>query len=170
MLTGKSVSPGPGDISSGDVPGTSLGGLYGFGSTRTNAYRLLKFQSSASGDYAFDGLRSDGTFSRPKWEIQTSARYEKDGFYVNGTWNYRAPTTIFSQGAPAGPEIVPFNRYPALNIFDAAVGLDVTEDFRLQLSATNITDVTYGGNLGYLFQDYYDQIGRRFQATVIAKF
>ena len=137
---------------------------------RTNAYRLLKFQSSASGNFALDGLRSDGTFSRPKWEIQSSARFEKDGFYLSGTWNYRAPTKIFSQGAPAGPEIVPFNRYPALNIFDAAIGVDVNEDLRLQLSATNITDVTFGGNLGYLFQDYYDQIGRRFQATAIAKF
>jgi outer membrane receptor protein involved in Fe transport len=137
---------------------------------RTNAYRLLKFESSASGDFALDGVRSDGTFSRPKWEIQTSARYEKDGFYINGTWNYRAPTEVFSQGAPAGPEIVPFNKYPSLNIFDAAVGLDVNEDLRLQLSVSNITDLNYGGNLGYLFADYYDQIGRRFQATVIAKF
>lgn len=145
-------------------------GDFGKVSLRTNAYRLLKYESSASGNFALDGLRSDGTFSRPKWEIQTSARYEKDGFYINGTWNYRAPTKIFSQGAPAGPEIVPFNRYPALNIFDAAIGVDVNEDLRLQLSATNITDVTFGGNLGYLFQDYYDQIGRRFQATAIAKF
>lgn len=145
-------------------------GSIGRVSLRTNAYRLLKFQTAASGDFALDGLRSDGTFSRPKWEIQTTARYEKDGFYVNGTWNYRAPTKIFSQGAPAGPEIVPFNKYPALNIFDAAVGADVNEDLRLQLSVSNITDVNYGGNLGYLFQDYYDQIGRRFQATVIAKF
>jgi len=137
---------------------------------RTNAYRLLRFESSASGDYSLDGLRSDGTFTRPKWEVQTSARYQNDGFYVSGTWNYRAPTRISSQGAAAGPEIVPFNRYPALNIFDAAVGFDVSEDFRFQISATNLTDVTFGGNLGYLFQDYYDQIGRRYQATVIAKF
>ena len=139
-------------------------------SLRTNAYRLLRYEASASGDFAFDGLRSDGTFSRPKWEIQTSARYEKDGFYVTGTWNYRAPTKIFVSGAPATPESFPFNRYPALNIFDAAIGVDVNEDFRLQLSATNLTDVTFGGNLGYIFQDYYDQIGRRYQATVIAKF
>jgi outer membrane receptor protein involved in Fe transport len=145
-------------------------GDFGRISLRTNAYRLLKFESSASGNFAFDGVRSDGVFSRPKWEIQTSARYVKDGFYINGTWNYRMATNIFSQGAPAGPELFPQNRYPSLNIFDAAVGVDVNEDMRLQLSVTNITDVNYGGNLGYLYQDYYDQIGRRFQATVIAKF
>jgi hypothetical protein len=46
----------------------------------------------------------------------------------------------------------------------------VTEDFRLQLSATNITDVNTGGELGYFDQEYVDQIGRRFQVTVIAKF
>ncbi len=153
---------------SGSYP-IDLGNL-GKLSLRTNAYRLLRYEASASGDFSLDGLRSDGTFNRPKWEIQTSARYEKDGFYVTGTWNHRTSTRIFSSGAPAGPEIVPFNRYPALNIFDAAVGVDVNEDFRVQLSATNLTDVTFGGNLGYLFQDYYDQIGRRYQATVIAKF
>lgn len=135
-----------------------------------NAYHLFRFESSSSGDYALDGLRSDGTFSRPKWEVQARARYEVDGFYLVGTWNHRAPTNIFSSGAIAGPEIVSLNRYPAIDQFDAAVGYDVTEDFRIQFSATNITDVNYAGELGYLFQDYIDQIGRRFQLTVIANF
>ena len=139
-------------------------------SLNANAYRLLRFESAASGDFSLDGLRSDGTFSRPKWEIQARARYEKGKFYVAGTWNYRSPTNIFSSGAVAGPEIVGINGYPAINLFDAAVGVDVNENFRLQLSATNITDVNYAGNLGYLFQDYVDQIGRRFQVTAIAKF
>jgi outer membrane receptor protein involved in Fe transport len=135
-----------------------------------NAYHLLRFESAASGDYALDGIRSDGTFSRPKWEIQARARYEKGKFYAVGTWNHRAPTNIFSNGAIAGPEVVSLNRYPAIDLFDAAIGLDVTDDFRLQLSATNITDQNYAGELGYLFQDYVDQIGRRFQVTMIAKF
>ncbi len=89
---------------------------------------------------------------------------------MSGTWNHRAPTYIFSSGAIAGPEVVNINRYPAIDLFDAAVGVDVTDDFRIQLSATNLTDVNTGGNLGYLFQDYVDQIGRRYQVTVIAKF
>ena len=135
-----------------------------------NAYHLLRFESSSSGNFALDGLRSDGTFSRPKWEIQGSARFEHGPFYLVGTWNHRSPTNIFSSGAIAGPEIVNINRYPAINLFDAAVGVEVTDDFRIQLSATNLTDVNTGGNLGYLFQDYVDQIGRRYQVTVIAKF
>ncbi|WP_310533803.1 TonB-dependent receptor domain-containing protein [Novosphingobium sp.] len=135
-----------------------------------NAYHLLRFESAASGDFALDGLRSDGTFSRPKWEIQGRARYEKDGFYLVGTWNHRSPTHIFSSGAIAGPEVVNLNRYPAIDLFDAAIGYDVNDKFRIQLSATNLTDVNYAGELGYLFQDYVDQIGRRFQVTVIAKF
>ncbi len=145
-------------------------GDWGKISLRANAYHLLKFESAASGDFNLDGIRSDGGFSRPKWEIQTSARYEKDNFYLSATWNHRAATRILSQGLPAGPELFPFNRYPALNIFDAAVGVDVNENYRMQFSVTNLTDVNYGGDLGYLFQDYYDQIGRRFQATIIAKF
>ncbi|KRC80285.1 TonB-dependent receptor domain-containing protein [Sphingomonas sp. Root241] len=145
-------------------------GSWGKLSLKGNAYHLIKYETAASGDFELDGIRSDGTFARPKWEIQASARYEKDNFYVVGTWNHKAPTRIFSSGAPAGPEIYPFNRYPAINVFDAAVGADITEDFRLQVSGTNLTDVTYAGGLGYIFQDYYDQIGRRFQVTAIAKF
>jgi outer membrane receptor protein involved in Fe transport len=139
-------------------------------SLRGNAYHLFRFESAASGDFDVDGLRSDGTFTRPKWEIQASARYQKDSFYATVTWNHRAPTRIFSSGAAAGPEIVPFNRYPAINLFDAAIGADITDDFRLQLSVTNIGDDNFAGDLGYLFQDYVDQIGRRGAITVIAKF
>lgn len=135
-----------------------------------SAYHLLRFEAAASGDYAIDGIRSDGTFARPKWELQARARYEKNGFYLVGTWNHRSPTHIFSSGAIAGPEVVSLNRYPAIDVFDAAVGYDINDKFRLQLSASNITDVNYAGNLGYLFQDYVDQIGRRFQVTAIAKF
>ena len=135
-----------------------------------NAYHLMRFESSSSGDYSLDGLRSDGTFSRPKWEIQGRARLEVDKFFAAATWNHRSPTYIFSSGAIAGPEVVSINRYPAIDTFDAAVGLAVNEDYRIQLSVTNLTDVNYAGNLGYLFQDYVDQIGRRFQVSVIAKF
>lgn len=145
-------------------------GSWGKLNLRGGAYHLIRYEASASGNFSLDGLRSDGTFSRPKWELQGSARYQNGGFYMVGTWNHRAPTRIFSSGAPAGAEIVPFNRYPAINIFDAAIGVDVTEDYRFQLSVTNVTDETAAGNLGYLFQDYIDQIGRRFQFTAIAKF
>lgn len=107
---------------------------------------------------------------RPKWEVQSRIRYAKDGFYGLVTWNHRSPTNIFSSGAPAGPEVVSMSRYPATNVFDAAIGVDVNENFRMQLSATNITDVNYAGDLGYLFQDYVDQIGRRYQVTTILKF
>lgn len=137
---------------------------------RANAYHLAKFITSASGDFSLDGLRSDGTFSRPKWETQLNLRYEKGPVYVSGTWNYRTATRIFTNGAPAGIEVYPFNRYPAYSLFDAAIGADVTEDFRLQFAVTNLTDKNYGGDLGYLFQDYIDQIGRRFQVTATAKF
>jgi len=137
---------------------------------RGNAYHLFRYETAASGDYSLDGLRSDGSFARPKWKLQGSARYEKDGFYVSGTWNHRSPTYIFSSGAIAGPELYPYNRYPAIDVLDLAIGADITEDLRLQLSGSNLTDVTYAGDLGYSFQDYYDQIGRRFQFTAIAKF
>jgi outer membrane receptor protein involved in Fe transport len=135
-----------------------------------SAYHLINYISSASGNVELDGLESAGTFSRPKWELQGTARYEIGKFYVTGTWNHRAPTRIFANGVPADIELYPFNRYPALDLFDAAVGVDVNEQFRLQFNITNLTDQNFGGNLGYLFQDYIDQIGRRFQVAATAKF
>lgn len=140
---------------------------------RGNAYHLIRYESSASGKFTIDdAVRSDGRFDRPKWETQLNARYEKDAFYVTGTWSHRSPTRILTgvPSVPAGIEIYPFNRYPAIDLFDAAIGADVTDDFRLQFSVTNLTDKNYAGDLGYLFQDYVDQVGRRGQVTVIAKF
>ena len=135
-----------------------------------NAYHLLRYESAASGDYALDGLRSDGRFDRPKWKVQARARLEVDKFFVATTWNHSSPTNIFSQGVIAGPEVFSLNRFPAVDLFDAAIGVEVNDKFRLQFSATNLTDVTFAGNLGYLDQDYVDQIGRRFQVTAVAKF
>lgn len=140
---------------------------------RANAYHLLRYEESSSGTFSVnDATRTDGTFNRPKWETQLSGRYEKGAFYVSGTWNHRSPTKIFTgvPAVPAGIEVLPFNAYPAVNVFDAAIGADVTEDFRLQFSAQNLGDKTFVDNLGFLNGGYYDQIGRRFQVTAIAKF
>lgn len=137
---------------------------------RANAYHLIRYDTSASGTFNGDRVKTAGQYSRPTLETQFSARYEHEKIYGQVTWNRQAPTRIFSGNDPAGPEIVPYNRYPALHNVDLALGIDVNQQFRLQLNVSNVLDQTTAGALGYTFADYYDQIGRRFQASVTTRF
>lgn len=136
---------------------------------RGSAYHLIRYNTSASGDFS-DTQETAGSLFRPKWKTQLQARYEKDGFFTQVTWNWRNKTKIFSSGLPATTELYPYVTYSALSVFDLAIGGDVTDRFRIQFVANNITDRNTYGELGYQFQDYYDQIGRRFSVAVTAKF
>ncbi|WP_404367827.1 TonB-dependent receptor domain-containing protein [Sphingomonas sp. MMS24-J45] len=137
---------------------------------RANAYHLIRYDTSASGTFNGDRAVTAGTYSRPTLETQLSVRYEHDWIYGQVTWNRQSPTRIFAGNDPAGPEVYPYNRYPALHNVDLALGLDVNDKFRLQLNVSNVLDQTTAGALGYTFADYYDQIGRRFQASVTTRF
>ncbi|URW75932.1 TonB-dependent receptor [Sphingomonas donggukensis] len=154
----------------------NMSGNYAFGigsgrmTLRANAYHLIQYDTSASGTFNGDRVMTAGTFSRSKLETQLSARYEREQFYTQVTWNRQAPTRVFSSGLPATTEIVPYNRYPALHNIDLALGVDVNEKFRMQFNVSNVLDQTTGGDLGYRFADYYDQIGRRFQVAVTTRY
>lgn len=137
---------------------------------RANAYHLIRYDTSASGTFNGDRAVTAGQYTRPTLETQLSVRYEHDWVYGQITWNRQSPTRIFAGNNPAGPEVYPFNRYPALHNIDMALGLDVNDKFRLQLNVSNLLDQTTAGPLGYTFADYYDQIGRRVQASVTARF
>ena len=139
-------------------------------SFRANAYHLIRYDTSASGTFNGDRTVTAGQYSRPTLETQLSVRYEHDKLYGQVTWNRQSPTRIFSGNSAAGPEVVPFNRYPALHNVDLALGFDVNDKFRLQLNVSNVLDQTTAGPLGYTFADYYDQIGRRFQVAATARF
>jgi outer membrane receptor protein involved in Fe transport len=136
-----------------------------------NAYHLLRYDESSSGAFTpGDTTRSAGTFARPRWEIQASARYDIDEFYTQLTWNHRSPTRIFSGGAPATIELVPEINYPATDVFDLAIGVQATDQFRFQLVVQNLTDETFAGQLGFNNLAFVDQIGRRFQVTTSIRF
>jgi outer membrane receptor protein involved in Fe transport len=136
---------------------------------KANAYHLIKYDESAAGDFK-DTQSSAGTFNRPKWETQLTTRYEKGGFYSQLVWNWRDKTQVFSGGVPATIELVPNFNYPSVNTFDATVGADVNDNFRLQLVVTNLTDKTFVGEVGFFNAAYFDQIGRRFQVAATMKF
>lgn len=136
---------------------------------RGSAYHLIRYNTSAAGDFS-DTQQTAGSFGRPKWKTQLQARYEKGGFFGQLTWNWRNKTRIFSSGLPATNELYPYITYSAVSLFDLAIGGDVNDRFRIQFVANNLTDRNAVGDLGYQFQDYIDQIGRRFSVAATAKF
>ncbi len=136
---------------------------------RGGAYRLISYQVSPSGRYD-DTQESVGSFGRPRWETQLSARYEHNQVYGQATWNRSDPTRIFVSNLPATNEQYPYTRYAAQNNVDMTLGVDVSESFRFQVLVANVLDNTTAGDLGYRFADYYDQIGRRYRMTVTTRF
>ncbi len=136
---------------------------------RGNAYHLIRYDTSSSGDFS-DRQRTAGTVLRPEWETQLAARYEDEHYFGQVTWNWRSPSRIFVSGLPATIENYPEVRYPSLSNIDISVGVDVNDKFRMQFLVANLLDATTFGDLGYRFNDYYDQIGRRFQVQVTARY
>ena len=136
-----------------------------------NAYHLLKYDTSTTGSFAPGQFTaSAGTFTRPRWEIQASARLDVESFFAQLTWNHQSPTQIFSGGAPATIELTPLVDLPATDVFDLSLGIQATEDFRFQFVVQNLTDETFAGESGFNNLAFADQIGRRYQVTTSIRF
>lgn len=136
-----------------------------------SAYHLMHYRDSAGGQFApGDDIESAGTFARPKWETTLTARYDQNGWFGQVVWNTQSSTKIFVSGVPATTEQYPYFSYPWLQTVDLSAGVDVTEQFRIQLNVKNVLDQNAAGYLGYRFADYLDQIGRRYTMAVTAKF
>jgi outer membrane receptor protein involved in Fe transport len=136
---------------------------------RGSGYHLMRYSESAAGNFT-DVLESAGSFNRPKWEVQGSARYEKGGFYTQLTWNWQTKTSLFTAGLPSTIENFPDVVYPAYSTFDYTIGADINDKFRVQFVVTNLTDKNYAGETGLYNGAYVDQIGRRFQLATTVKF
>ena len=134
-----------------------------------SAYNLMRYSDSASGNFS-DVTESAGTFGRPKWKVNASARYEKGGFYSRLTWNWQNKTSLFTSGLPSTIENFPQVEIPAYSTFDVVVGADVTKKLRLQFVVSNITDKNYAGEIGLFTGSFVDQIGRRFQFSATSRF
>ncbi|PAX08809.1 TonB-dependent receptor domain-containing protein [Sphingomonas lenta] len=154
-----------------EIPG-ELGQL----TLRGNAYHLISFEESASGNFS-DTLESAGTFNRPRWEAQASGRYEKGAFYSQLTWNWQDRTRLFvgsgltfGGGTPATAEDFPNIYFPSVSRFDLAVGANLNDNFRLQLTVINLTDENFAGENGLFQGAFIDQIGRRFQVATNIRF
>lgn len=165
------------NLSATEVRAINISGRYSFDLPRewglftlaTNVYHLIRYTSSAAGDFT-DAQESAGTFDRPQWRAQLRGRYEKEGFYTQLTWNWRDRTRIFSSGQPATVEVSNLLVYPRTSTFDYVIGSDVGDSFNVQFVVNNLTDKNYIGDLGFFNGGYFDQIGRRFQVAVTAKF
>lgn len=147
-----------------DLP-WKLGGL----ALYANAYNLRNFDTSALGNFT-DIISSAGTFSRPKWEVQSRARYTTGDVFAQVVWNWRAPTRIFASGLPATIEQWADTRFPSTSVFDLAIGGDINKNIRVQFNVANLTNKYFAGQNGLVQGAFVDQIGRRFQASVTSKF
>jgi outer membrane receptor protein involved in Fe transport len=135
-----------------------------------SAYHLITYRTSSGGQFATgDNDESAGTLARPKWKTQLSTLYSQGGFFGQLTWNVQSATRIFVSVLPATAEQYSLTRYPALQNVDLSFGADLNDRFRIQLNVKNLLDQTTAGYLGYVFADYYDQIGRRYTLGVTTK-
>jgi outer membrane receptor protein involved in Fe transport len=147
-----------------------------------NAYHLIDFLSSSSGNFSDGGAtQSAGTFSRPDWEVQLRGRYESPtGFFGQWTWNWQPKTQIFSGGAPipgteTANEVQDLLGNPAFGIHDATIGWRLGEGgrFGLQITASNVFDKRFAGPFASVFalgSGRIDDIGRRFRVQASLRF
>lgn len=136
---------------------------------RGSVYHLIKYTESAAGDFS-DAVKSAGTFNRPKWEVQTSARYEKGGLFSQLTYNWQNKTRLFSSGLPSTIENFPNVVFPSFGTFDFTLGADINDNFRMQAVVVNATDKNFAGDIGLFNGAFVDQIGRRFQLSATIKY
>lgn len=137
---------------------------------RSNAYHLVRFNSSANGTFS-DVIRSAGTVTRPQWEVQTTLRYQKSKFFAQGTWNWADRTRFFSGGQPATIDFVPEISIPSVNTYDIVIGADINDKFRIQFNILNATDVSFlGSDFQLAAGNITDNIGRRFQVSITSRF
>lgn len=145
---------------------------------KANAYHVIDYISSSAGDFS-DSQNSAGSFFRPDWKTQLSGRYETKAFFAQWTWNWvsASGTFNFNTGAFNTIENRDVLRLPAYGLHDATVGVNVNENFRVQLVMRNIFDKRYAGDAGFNnaasaigLEGQTDVSGRRFQVTARAKF
>lgn len=134
-----------------------------------NAYHLRNFDTSALGNFT-DTIGSAGTFSRPKWEVQSRVRYTKDNFFGQVVWNWRSATRLFASGLPATVETWGDNRFPGTSVFDLTMGADVTDKIRVTGVVGNLTNKIFAGANGLYQGGFVDQIGRRFTLSATVKY
>jgi outer membrane receptor protein involved in Fe transport len=144
-----------------------------------NAYHLIDYLSSSSGRFD-DTLRSEGTFSRPEWEVQLRGRYENEGFFGQWTWNYQDATKIFLSGAPIPGtpeqnETQDLLGNPSFGIHDATIGYSFGEEtrFGVQFTVSNVFDKQFAGPRAQVFglgTGRIDDFGRRYTVTANVRF
>ncbi|WP_298164421.1 TonB-dependent receptor, partial [Novosphingobium sp.] len=135
-------------------------------------YTVAGLLGSPTRDYAgtagFGGV--GGGISHPKWKINTSLTYVRDGFSTTLAWRHISSmihSDLLANPASTTPGIA------AYNYLDLNASIDVTERFSLSLGVSNLADKTPPFiSASPLTTDAatYDVIGRTFFASVKARF
>lgn len=143
-----------------------------------SAYHLMHYIVSPGGKFD-DNQDSAGSFPRPKWKAQVTARFSTEDFFVayNYNWSSATRTFNFNTGAFNTIENVDVIRIEPYGVHDATVGVNVSDRFSFQFNVRNLFDKQYAGAAGFGNaasvvggQGEVDLLGRRFQVTARAKF
>jgi outer membrane receptor protein involved in Fe transport len=175
------------------VRGVNLSGLYNlplnnvFGGSdnlgrlqlASSAYHLLEYREALTNDLSAGPTtvaRSEGTLSRPEWEVQLRARYDVQGFFAQWVTNWQSKTSLsYGINEENGAEFFDIFTVPAVTLHNAALGWNLGQDqrFGLTFSVSNVFDKRYVGQKSVAYSTTFglvDPIGRRFTVSANVKF
>lgn len=138
-------------------------------SFRGNAYYLLEYTTSGTGDFS-DALPNENSLGNPTWKSQGTLRYEVGPFSAAWTTSFQDASIVRVGLNQATLDQSTILRYPSFATHTASVGYDITENATARFVIDNVTDERELGQFGLENGNYIDTIGRRWTASLTYRF
>ena len=116
--------------------------------------------------------RSDGVLGDPEWQGQLRLRYFNDSFGVSTNFNYVGEQLSSRTNRGDNPnDTREFDHFDDYITIDAGIFFETENNFRLNLSVTNLTNRVGQSYYGFIIPaSINDSLGRRYAITVAKKF
>jgi outer membrane receptor protein involved in Fe transport len=138
-------------------------------SLRGNIYYLLEYSTSGSGEFD-DSQSNEDTLANPVWSTQLNALWDIGPFNARWTTEIQDDTIIKSAGSPIGFESQNILGHPGYMLHTLSLGYDINEQTRAQLVVDNVTNEDALGTNGFQSNNFIDNIGRRWTASLKMSF
>ena len=140
---------------------------------RTQAYHLLDYASSSDGSFSdLTTSFSDGTVTRPSWEVQLVGNYSRGPLRLSWTGNWQSEGIVYCGNGRTECTIDQVNitsRFPSFWIHSATIGYDITERASAQFIVNNVFDTVYP-TISYERAQSSQSLGRLLRGQLIYKF
>ena len=136
---------------------------------RGNIYYLLEYSTSGSGEFD-DSQSNEDTLANPVWSTQLNALWDIGPFNARWTTEIQDHTIIKSAGSPIGFESQNILGHPGYMLHTLSLGYDINEQTRAQLVIDNVTNEDALGTNGFQANNYIDNVGRRWTASIQMRF